>query len=167
MQKRLFYIWFLPLFWCGFTIVSSYHSGDEHGLFFFGSFIGAWIAFFMRFEKLRQALPSILLAGSLTIAPFGLILDLLRVRKRVWFTLFVILVALLFIWQFTIYGSFERMRNKEGYVGAVVVFTCNLSIYCTTIFSIFGGLLRFLIRLVRRKAPDKTLPSSPKETASP
>lgn len=165
-EKRLFYVWFLPVLWCAFTIVSFFHSGDEHGLFVFGSFVGAWIGFFMRFEKLREALPWILLAGSLAIVPFGLILDLLRVRKRVWFILFLILVVLFFIWQFAIYGSFERMRYKHGYVAGVLVATCNLSIYCTTILSIAGGLLRLLIRLVVRKAPEKRLPSSPKEGAS-
>jgi hypothetical protein len=28
MKRDLFYIWFIPLLWCGFTVVSYFHPGD-------------------------------------------------------------------------------------------------------------------------------------------
>jgi hypothetical protein len=153
MKRDLFYVWFIPLLWCGFTIVSYFHPGDEYGLFACGSMAGAWLFFFCRFDSLGQGLLPVLAAGAIVIIPFGFVLDLLRVKKRYWFILFALLVAVLFYWQFTTYGSFERMRRKQGYVIAVVVALCNLSIYATTLLAIAGGLVGFLIRKVRGNKP--------------
>ena len=163
MKRDLFYVWFIPLLWCGFTIVSSFHSGDEHGLFAYGSIVGTWVLRWHQFDSLRHSLLLVLPAGSLVIAPFGLVLDLLRVRKKYLFILFVVLFALLFYWQFTIYGSFLRMRHKHRYVAAVMVATCNLSIYATTVLSIAGGLMKLLIRKARGKKVPLRPEVSPNE----
>jgi len=55
MKRDSFYVWFIPLLWCGFTIVSYFHPGDEYGLFAFGSMAGAWLFFFCRFDSLGQS----------------------------------------------------------------------------------------------------------------
>jgi len=157
MKRDYFYVWFMPLLWCGFTIVSCFHSGDEHGLFAYGSIAGTWVCFLHQFGSLKHALPASLAAGAVTLALFGLVLDLLRVKKRYWLILFSVLVILLFFWQFAIYGSIERMRNKHRYVIAVIVAVCNLSIYAATVLSIAGVVVRLLIG----KASGKRVGSKP------
>lgn len=163
MKRDYFYVWFIPLLWCGFTVVSYFHPGDEYGLFAIGSMAGAWLFFFCRFDSLGQGLLPILAAGAIVLVPFGFGLDLLRVKKRYWFILFGLLVVVLFFCLFATYGSFERMRRKEGYVAAVVAATCNLSIYAATILSITGGLVSLLIRKVRGNKPLATPESSSNE----
>lgn len=152
MNRDWFYVWFVPLLWCGFTVVSSFHTGDEHGLFFLGSIAGVWPFLFLRvFGSIKGGLWLILLVGALTMAVPGVLLDLLRVRKRFWVALLVVLFVLFFVLQYFEYGSFERMRRKQGYVAAVVVATCNWSIYGASVLCIVGGFFRFLFRCVRPK----------------
>ena len=149
MKRDWFYVWFVPLLWCGFSVVSSFHTGDEHGMFILGSIAGFWPFFLVRFfNPFGGGLWVILVAGSVTMALPGLLMDLLRVRKRVWVALLVVLFVLFFVLQYFEYGSFERMRRKQGYVGGVVVATCNWSIYATSILCIVGGFFRFLVRWV-------------------
>lgn len=151
MKRDCFYIWLVPLVWCGLTIFSCFHSGDEHGLFAFGSIVGMWVWRVHQFDSIQHSLPAVLAAGAVVLAPFGLVLDLLRVRKKYLFILFVVLFALLFYLQYTTHGSFERMRHKNRYVSAVIVATCNLSIYATTLLAIAGGLVMLAIRKIRGK----------------
>ena len=152
MKRDYFYVWVIPLLWCGFTIVSSFHTGDEHGLFILGSIAGTWPFMLLPlFDPLEEGLVFVLVAGSVTLAGPGLLLDLLRVRMRVWFVLFGVLAVLFFVLQYIDYGSFQRMRYLHRYIGGVVVVMCNLSIYVTTILCIAGGFLRFVVRCMRAK----------------
>ena len=158
MKRDLFYIWFIPLLWCGFTIVSYFHPGDEHALFFLGSIAGTWFFLLMGFGGTGHMMAAMVIAvGVVVVGLGGLMLDMLRVRKRLWFSLFVVLVVLLFIWQFVEYGSLTRMANKNRYVAAVIVAVCNWSIHLASILSIAAGLVRLLIR----KARGKKVPSKP------
>jgi len=100
----------------------------------------------------------VIAVGVTVVGLGGLMLDLLRVRKRLWFSLFVVLAVLLFIWQFVEYGSLERMANKNRYVAAVVIAVCNWSIYLATILSIVTGFVRLLIRKARCKKPSRNGP---------
>ena len=152
MKRDLFYIWFIPLLWCGFTIVSYFHPGDEHALFVLGSIAGTWLFFLIEFRGPAGMMAAMaIVMGMAVVGLGGLLLDMLRVRKRVWFSLFVVLVVLLFIWQLVEYGSLTRMANKNRYVAAVIVAVCNWSIYLATFLSIAAGLVRLLIRKARGK----------------
>jgi len=155
MKRDLFYVWFLPLLWCGFTTVSYFHPGDENALFFLGSIAGTWGFVLFGFRGPAGLMVAMVIAvGMVVVGLGGLMLDMLRVRKRLWFSLFVVLAVLLFIWQLVEYGSLTRMTNKNRYVAAVVVAVCNWSLYLATFLSIAAGLVRLLVRKVRgRKAP--------------
>ncbi len=158
MKRDLFYVWFLPLLWCGFTIVSYFHPGDENALFFLGSIAGTWGFVLFGFRGPAGMMMAMVIAVGMGVVGLGgLMLDMLRVRKRVWFSLFVVLVVLLFIWQFVEYGSLTRMANKNRYVAAVIAAVCNWSLYLATVLPIAAGLVRLLIR----KARGKTVPSKP------
>lgn len=154
MKRDLFYVWFIPLLWCGFTLFLSFHSGDEHGLFYLGSIAGVWVLYLHQFNSVGHNLLLMLPAGAITVGLFGLILDLLRVRKRSWLILFAAVFALMFFWQYTEYGSFERMHYKHRYVGGVVVATCSWGIYGATALAMIGAAFKCIIRKVSgRKTP--------------
>ena len=158
MKRDYFYVWLLPLLWCGFTIVSYFHPGDENALFVLGSIAGTWPFLLIRFGGAGGATAAmVMIAVGVAVVGFGgLMLDLLRVRKRLWFSLFVVLIVLLFVWQLVEYGSLERMANKNRYVAAVVAAVCNWSIHLATILSIIVGLIGLLISRARGKkvAPE-------------
>jgi len=152
MKRDLFYIWFIPLLWCGFTIVSYFHPGDENALFFLGCIAGTGVFLLFGFAGAGAGMVAMAIAvGMVVVGLGGLMLDLLRVRKRLWFSLFVVLAVLLFIWQLVEYGSLERMANKNRYVVAVIAAACNWSLYLATILSIAAVLVRLLVRKARGK----------------
>ena len=154
MKRDFFYVWFIPLLWCGFTLFLSFHSGDEHGLFYLGSIAGVWVLWLHHFNSVGHNLLLMLPAGAITVGFFGLILDLLGVRKRSWWILFAAVFALLFFLEYKQYGSFQRMYNKHRYVAGVVVATCSWGIYGATALAIIGGAFKCIIAKVRaRKAP--------------
>lgn len=157
MKRDIFYVWLLPLLWCGFTIVSYFHPGDENALFFLGCIAGTWPFLLFGFAGGGAGMAAMAIAvGMCVVGLGGLMLDLLRVRKRLWFALFVVLVVLLFIWQLVEYGSLTRMANKNRYVTAVVAAVCNWSIHLATVLSIIVGLVGLLVRKPRgKKVPPK------------
>ncbi len=157
MKSRLFYLWLLPLLWGIFTTISFFHSGDEHALFVYGSIAGTWICYLYEFKTLAQALFPVLATGAVILAFIGLLLDWLRVNKRLWLFVFVLVAVLVFIFQFRMYGSIERIRSKHGYVLALVIVACNWGIYGAIIFSVPVTLLGRLIGLVRRAPVTKKI----------
>ncbi|MBN2138954.1 MAG: hypothetical protein JW720_14190 [Sedimentisphaerales bacterium] len=150
MKRDWFYIWVLPLLWCGFTVVSYFHPGDEHALFVLGSIAGTWISFFVGFRG-PASLLTVIAAGMVVLALGGLLLDLLRIRKRWWFSLFAALAVLLFIQQYFEYGSIKRMANKNRYVTAVVAAVCNWSMYLAVILLIISGSIKVLVARLKHK----------------
>ncbi len=150
VKSRLFYLWLLPLLWGIFTAISFFYSGDEHALFAYGSLAGTWICFLHEFKTLVQALIPVMATGAVILALIGLLLDCLRVKKRLWLFVFVLIAVLLFIFQFRMYGSIERIRGKHGYVLGLVIVACNWGIYGAIMFSVSVTLLGRLIGLVRR-----------------
>jgi len=150
VKSKLFYLWLLPLLWGIFTAISFFCSGDEHALFAYGSLAGTWICFLYEFNTLEQALIPVMATGAVILALIGLLLDWLRVKNRLWLFVFVLIAVLLFIVQFGMYGSIERIRGKHGYILGLVIVACNWGIYGAIMFSLFATLLGHLIRLVRR-----------------
>lgn len=143
MKKiALFYVWLLPVLWCILAVLSFFNSGDEHGLFAFGTFpvtvvLFAINSYIYQFDtgKLADFLPWVLLTGAILISLAALLLDWLRANKKLFLILFVVGVIVLFGWSFKTYGSFERMRGKQGSVFAMVVFVCHLSLYTSIVLS--------------------------------
>ena len=154
VKSRLFYLWMLPLLWGIFTAISFFYSGDEHSLFAYGSLAGTWICFLYEFNTLEQAVIPVLATGAVILVLIGFLLDWLRVKKRLWLLVFVLIAVLLFIFQFMTYGSIERIRGKHGYVLGLVIVSCNWGIYVAIMFSVSVTLLGRLIGLVRRAPLD-------------
>lgn len=150
MKSRLFYLWLLPPLWGIFTVISFFYSGDEHALFAYGSLAGTWICFLYEFNTLEQALIPVLATGAVILALIGLLLDWLRVKKRLWLFVFVLIAVLLFLFQFSMYGSIERIRGKHGSVLGLVIVACNWGIYGAMMLSVSVTLLGRLTGLVRR-----------------
>ena len=149
MKRDLFYVWFIPLLWCGFTLFLSFHSGDEHGLFYVGSIAGVWVLWLHRFNSVGQNLLLMLPAGAITVGFFGLFLDLQRLRKRSWWILFAAVFVLLFFLAYKHYGSLTEMHHKHRHIGGVIVATCSWAIYGATALAIIGAAIKGIIKKVR------------------
>ena len=135
MKKQVFYTWFIPVLWTSIFILSFFHPGDEYGLFAFGTLAGSWIAFLHQFEPLVKALLFSWLAGIFILGILGFVMDILRVRKKVFTWLFIIGVVILYIMVFEWFHSFnfEKMLRKDCSAFALVFFASNWSLYITVI----------------------------------
>ena len=142
LQNRWFYIWLLPLLWCFFTVMSFFHSGDEHGCFVYGAIAGAWIGFLLQFDSLTTLLFPILLTGAVIIALFGLLMDQLKVGKITFFILLLLFGVLIFRANIKPFDSLEQIRGKHRSIFAIIFLTCNQSIYAAIFLSIIGNLTK-------------------------
>jgi len=156
MKKRLFYVWFLPLLWIAFSIMSFFYSGDEHGCFAIGATAGTWIRFLYQFDTLGQALFPVLITGGIILGLTGIIMDWLGVKKKLWLSLFVLFLVVFFVLAVSQFESYEHIRSKHRSILAIVFCVCNLSIYAAIIFSLIINALKGLWKLI------KTKPASPR-----
>ncbi len=156
MKKiAFFYVWLLPVVWCVLAVLSFFNSGDEHGLFVFGTYPATSIIIYViaiihncifPFDMggFIDSLPLVLLVGVILISLAALLLDWLRAGKKLFFILFVLGIIILFSYSFKVYGSLERMRSKNGSVFAVFVFVCHLSLYMSIVISAIAATARKL-----------------------
>ena len=147
MKWPAFYIWFLPLLWGLFTGMSFFYSGDEHGCLVLGAIVGTWICFVHQLETIAGALSLIMITGAIILGSVGLLMDWLSVRKKLWFSLFVLCLFILFLLLVRQYGSLQNIRSKHRSVWALVFLACNLSIYASAVISVIINIIKSLWKL--------------------
>ena len=86
MKRRgWFFVWLLPLLWMVTSVLSFQWPGDEYGLWSFGSLAGLWIVYLIgNIGNTARIAIFVIIAGSVSMVPLGLLLDMLRVRRRLW-----------------------------------------------------------------------------------
>jgi len=145
MKTRFFYTWFVPLLWSIFSVISFFHSGDEHGCFVYGTIITLWIGFFLSFNSLTAYLFTVLPIGIIILGFFGFLMDKIQVSKLFWSALLVIVIPALFFHSMNSYESLEKMAFKHRSIVAVIFMDCNLGLYISIVFSMLGNLFRRLL----------------------
>ena len=141
-SRRALFVWLVPAMWVPVTVLSFFHSGDEHALFGLGAIAGTWIGFLRRFDSIGHGFVAALLCGIVTLGFLGFVMDRLRVSKRLFFGLFVVGVCALFMTCLGSYVSIAKMVAKHGSVLAVILFDCNGSIYISVVLSIIAAAIR-------------------------
>ena len=143
-RRRWLFVWLLPLMWLIQSWASSHHSGDEHGMFLVSALAAAWIALLIDLPAgLRSQVPYILLAGALSFAVLGLVLDLLRASFRVWRVLFVLAAVAVCVTLIASFPSYDKAISKNGSLLAYVFFSLNAALY------IAGALMLIIAPLTR------------------
>lgn len=132
---RPFYRFLLPAIWLGATLVSWKYPGDEHLMFVVISGLpGIWLGPLFGPLRLPDALPVLLAAGLVTMTLAGWLMDGLRVRRALWFSLLVVGVPLLVL--YAVWPDYQRAIAKNGSLLAYISAGTNLSLYGASIISI-------------------------------
>jgi len=155
----LFYFWVLPVLYALTAIVSLRHPGDEYGLFIISALPGFWATFLQKALGVGNApgqiLPPLILAGAITMAIPGWILDKLRVSRLVWPGIYLVGGVALAAAAILSYPSYERAMGKNGSLTAYLMSSLNLSLYLTCVAAIVCNLVVRLWRWGRERFEQK------------
>lgn len=157
-MRRWFYVWVLPCLWCPVALAGYWHPGDEYGLWAVSCIAGTWVLMAIAWLGIGvgdiHALwvpASVLAAGGAVMALAGLGLDRLRVRKRLWALVYVILSAKVLAWLVWSYPSIEKALSKNGSWTAYLSASSNAGLTLAVALCLVGGAL--YRALGRRQAP--------------
>lgn len=148
-ERRIFFLWFIPILWAGCSLLSFQFPGDEYGLWALSSIAGVWIGKVFPFGDIHNSvIPlSVALVGAAAITPFGLLMDLLRVGRVLWAVLYVLCGAAVLIGSIHSFESIDAALTKNGSWAAYIFFSANSGMY----FAVFLSILFTLISLPLRK----------------
>lgn len=133
-RPRWLFAWFLPLVWTTVGWNNLTHPGDEYGGFFSGSLAGLWIiAVVGSAGSVQRTGVFVLVAGSVTVAFAGWVLDKLKAPFLPWALLFLITAAVFFTRWFGSFPSVERALAKNGTYEAYLLPSLNLGLTMATL----------------------------------
>ncbi len=125
--------WFrtaLPVLWGAVTLGSMANPGDEYGMLLGSAIAGFWPLFFLpSLSSVHAAFPFVVAIGGATMFLIGWLFDLLRVPKRVWACVWLVLAAAICWKMLSAYPNLDRARSKNGSIEAYVFTSLNLSQY--------------------------------------
>lgn len=148
---RLFYRFLLPAIWLGATLVSWKYPGDEYLMFVVISGLpGIWLGPLFGPLRLPDALPVLLVAGLVTMTLAGWLMDGLRVRRALWFSLLVVGVPALVL--YAVSPDYQRAIAKNGSLLAYVSAATNLSLYAASLVSLGVTLVEWGMAWGRKSA---------------
>lgn len=156
MSRRPRFALALPLLWGASCVLGYRFPGDEFMLWALGSVAGIWV--FLLIGDLDPGLPAaacVVLAGALTMAGAGALLDRLRMPWKLWLpaaAAVAILVGELYLRSFP---SAQQAVEKHGSLAAYWVFAAQAGSYAATLLGmICVGTWRLLERLGSATPPD-------------
>ncbi len=152
MKRRgWFFVWLLPLLWMVTSVLSFQWPGDEYGLWSFGSLAGLWIVYLIgNIGNTARIAIFVIIAGSVSMVPLGLLLDMLRVRRRLWLLLYLLFAAGICVTALASFPSLSKAISKNGSITAYVLFSLNMGMYAAIIVMV---LISAVGRLVKRGQP--------------
>jgi hypothetical protein len=139
-HPRWLYVWLLPLLWLPIAWCNYYHCGDEYGGFMIGSIAGFWIVPFLSMNSPAAISSCVIIAGLVTVATAGGLLDRLTLRWSIWFVLWLATTMFIFAKWFGSYPSIERALAKNGSYETYVFTSVNFGLTAATIIGIFLAL---------------------------
>lgn len=132
-SPRWFYVWLMPLMWTLISWANTYFPGDEYALAGLGAMAGLWILFIVENTGgFWNVFWKVLVAGAVTMAVAGLVLDLLRAPRRLWAAGLVIAAIAICVLMIASYGSYEKAMGKHGSLLAYVFFSLNTGLYASS-----------------------------------
>jgi hypothetical protein len=156
-RPRWLYAWLLPVVWTAVAWSNFAYPGDEYGGFGLGSLAGLWIiAIIDSITDPNRMLPLILIAGAVTVAAAGALMDKLRVPWIPFLVLWMGAAAALFLWWFVSFPSVERALAKNGSYQAYVLPSINIGLYIATITMLLATSIYRVAHWVRNRfaVPD-------------
>ncbi|GMU83831.1 MAG: hypothetical protein AMXMBFR47_37010 [Planctomycetota bacterium] len=146
--------WFrtaLPVIWGAATLGSMANPGDEYGMLLGSAIVGFWPLFFLpSLSSVQAAFPFVVAIGGATMFGLGWLFDRVRVPKRVWACIWLLLAAAICWKMLSAYPSLERARSKNGSIEAYVFASLNFSLYLCCILL---PVVTLVFRLNRYRPP--------------
>jgi len=155
-KKRRFFVWLLPVLWGACSLIHYRFPGDEYGMYGISSIVGLWTIFIIKVgDSNNPMFPiSIALAGAIVMTGVGWFMDWMRIWKKLWVITFAICAIGVFAISILSFPSIERALQKNGSLWAYILFSINIGVYLSVIFSMS---LTSIGRLWRKiKAAKKT-----------
>ena len=127
---RWFYRWLLPLLWVVICRVNFDYPGDEYGMWGVASLAAAWIIPLGGLHgDIRDVLPRVLAAGTMTMLIVGWIMDRVRVPRRWWAVVWLPLAALVCLLALQPYPTYAQAIAKNGSLGTYISSSLNFAMY--------------------------------------
>lgn len=137
-KKQRFFVWLLPVLW---SICSLFHynfPGDEYGMYGIASIVGAWIVLIVKVGDVNHPMfpISIAVTGAIVMTGVGWFMDRMRIWKKLWVIIFAICVVAVFTLSIFSYPSLEKALSKNGSWWAYILFSINIGVYLSVVFSV-------------------------------
>lgn len=143
----------LPTVWGVGCALGYSNPGDEYGLYALGSILGVWTIVLVDKIMLAPAL----LAGCAIMFGFAVLLERLRVSRRVWLIVWVVSGLGVYLSSLMMFPSVERAVAKNGSMAAYLALGSQLGVYLATIVSLVVGAVRMLVDVRRRAGTEASL----------
>lgn len=145
--------WLLPVAWIVISGISFAYPGDEYNLWGFSSIAGTWILFFAASlfagQHPRDFLPAVLVAGFVTMAMLGWLLDRLRAPRMAFVVTWLVLAIAGLINALVSYPSYARALAKNGSLAAYIFSSLNFALTSTTLLFLAAAAVLAILRRVR------------------
>jgi hypothetical protein len=153
-KTKYFLLWFVPLLFAVFSMLSFKYPGDEYGLWAYSSIAGTWIWFIIPPFSMQSFITPVVTAliGALVITLPALLLVKLRVNIKLWFVIFVICATLVFISSIKSYPTIEKALSKNGSWQAYIFASINIGIYLSILLAAISTIV---IKLVKKRKFNK------------
>ena len=140
---KLFYTWLLTLVWAVVCFASFFHPGDEYGLWAVGSMPGLWgVLLHGNQGDIHGLLLPMVGAGAVTVLPFALLMDLLRISRKWFFASWALVAVTLFV-GVMVFADRPLQRSHTVADGLISysLAAINVALWFTIVIGLLGALL--------------------------
>lgn len=128
-RRRWFFRIILPLLFVALAYGGYRNPGDEYGLCGVGSIAGFWYVMILGDHgSIEQIVTRGIIAGAITMFVLGWLLDALRVRRRWWLPLWLVIATTLCYTSIAAYPSYARAMSKNGNFWSYFFFSLNFGL---------------------------------------
>lgn len=135
-RRRCFFRLTLPLLFAALAYGGYRHPGDEYGLCGVGSIAGFWfVMVFGDQGSIEQIVTRGIIAGAITMFLLGWVLDALRVRRRWWLPLWLLIAATICYTSIASFPSYQRAMSKNGSIWSYFFFSANFGLLISVLIA--------------------------------
>jgi hypothetical protein len=131
------------------SFVSYYHPGDEYGIYAYSNIIGVWPFFFLRHIPIQNIFFPIIVAttGAAILILAGWGLDKLKTDRKIWFVLWMVFTAMIFVLSVMQYPTISKALSKNGSWTAYIAGSLNIALYVSVVLAAIAA---FMVSIIKK-----------------
>lgn len=135
-RRHWFFRILLPIAFAALAYGGYRNPGDEYGLCGVGAIAGFWfVMIFGDHGSIEQIVTRAIVIGVITMFALGWLLDALRVRRRWWLSLWLLLAVTICYTSIASYPSYARAMSKNGSFWSYFFFSLNFGLLISILLS--------------------------------